>query len=59
MVHDAARPCASRTLIERVAAAAARHGAAIPALAINETVKRYQKTVGNYTPMEQRTEPVT
>jgi 2-C-methyl-D-erythritol 4-phosphate cytidylyltransferase len=40
LVHDAARPCISRTLIERVIAAASEHGAAIPALPINETVKR-------------------
>ncbi len=40
LVHDAARPCVSRTLIERVLEAAERHGAAIPALPINETVKR-------------------
>jgi 2-C-methyl-D-erythritol 4-phosphate cytidylyltransferase len=40
LVHDAARPCLSRQLIERVIAAAARYGAAIPAMPINETVKR-------------------
>jgi 2-C-methyl-D-erythritol 4-phosphate cytidylyltransferase len=40
LVHDAARPCVSRPLIERVIAAAERYGAAIPALPINETVKR-------------------
>ncbi len=40
LVHDAARPCASASLIERVVEAAARHGAAIPALPIAETVKR-------------------
>jgi 2-C-methyl-D-erythritol 4-phosphate cytidylyltransferase len=40
LVHDAARPAVSRALIERVIAAASQHGAAIPALPINETVKR-------------------
>ncbi len=40
LVHDAARPCVSRRLIDRVVAAAAAHGAAIPGVAINETVKR-------------------
>lgn len=40
LVHDAARPCVSRALVERVIAKALEHGAAIPALPINETVKR-------------------
>lgn len=40
LVHDAARPCISRELIGRVLDAAGRYGAAVPALAINETVKR-------------------
>jgi 2-C-methyl-D-erythritol 4-phosphate cytidylyltransferase len=40
LVHDAARPCASRELIERVIESAAEHGGAIPAVPINETVKR-------------------
>ncbi|MCE7934377.1 MAG: 2-C-methyl-D-erythritol 4-phosphate cytidylyltransferase [Chlorobi bacterium CHB2] len=40
LVHDAARPCVSPGLIQRVAAAAAAHGAAIPVLPIPETVKR-------------------
>jgi 2-C-methyl-D-erythritol 4-phosphate cytidylyltransferase len=40
LVHDAARPCLSRELIQRVVAAAARYGAAIPAMPIIETVKR-------------------
>jgi 2-C-methyl-D-erythritol 4-phosphate cytidylyltransferase len=40
LVHDAARPCVSRPLIERVIAAASEFGAAIPALPIAETVKR-------------------
>jgi len=40
LVHDAARPCVSHALIERVLGMAARHGGAIPVLPINETVKR-------------------
>ncbi len=40
LVHDGARPLVSPTLVERVAEAAARHGAAIPVLPVNETVKR-------------------
>jgi len=39
LVHDAARPCASRDLIRRVAAAARRYGAAVPALPARETMK--------------------
>ena len=40
LVHDAARPFVTRALIDAVAAAAAEHGAAIPALAVPETVKQ-------------------
>ncbi len=40
LVHDGARPCPSPGLFERVAAAAAEHGAAIPVVPIVETVKR-------------------
>ena len=40
LVHDAARPFASRALIDRVIAAAAETGAAVPALAARDTVKR-------------------
>jgi 2-C-methyl-D-erythritol 4-phosphate cytidylyltransferase/2-C-methyl-D-erythritol 2,4-cyclodiphosphate synthase len=40
LVHDAARPLASRALFERVADAAARHGAAVPAIAVVDTLKR-------------------
>jgi 2-C-methyl-D-erythritol 4-phosphate cytidylyltransferase/2-C-methyl-D-erythritol 2,4-cyclodiphosphate synthase len=40
LVHDGARPCVSRALIEAVAASAARHGAAILVVPIAETVKR-------------------
>lgn len=40
LVHDGARPNVTPALIERVAVAAARYGAAIPVLPIAETVKR-------------------
>lgn len=40
LVHDAARPFASSALINRAIAAGMRHGAAIPAVAITDTVKR-------------------
>lgn len=40
LVHDAARPCVSRWLVQQVAQTAAAYGAAIPALPIPETVKR-------------------
>lgn len=39
-VHDAARPCASRQLIDRVVAAAAKHDAVIPAIDVPDTLKR-------------------
>ena len=40
LVHDAARPFASRDLIARAIDAAGRTGAAIPALPVTDTVKR-------------------
>lgn len=43
LVHDAARPCVSRELVERVVAAAAEHGAALPVLPVSETVKRVDR----------------
>jgi 2-C-methyl-D-erythritol 4-phosphate cytidylyltransferase/2-C-methyl-D-erythritol 2,4-cyclodiphosphate synthase len=39
LVHDGARPLVHPRLIERVAAAARRHGAAVPALPVTDTVK--------------------
>lgn len=39
-VHDAVRPLASVPLYRRVAAAALQHGAAIPTLAVKDTIKR-------------------
>jgi 2-C-methyl-D-erythritol 4-phosphate cytidylyltransferase / 2-C-methyl-D-erythritol 2,4-cyclodiphosphate synthase len=40
LVHDAARPFASASLITRAIEAAAKTGAAIPGLAVTDTVKR-------------------
>ncbi len=40
LVHDGARPLVTAALVERVALAAARHGAAIPAVPVAETLKR-------------------
>ena len=40
LVHDGARPLVSPDLVAQVAAAAAEHGAAIPVLAVAETLKR-------------------
>jgi 2-C-methyl-D-erythritol 4-phosphate cytidylyltransferase/2-C-methyl-D-erythritol 2,4-cyclodiphosphate synthase len=39
LIHDAARPFASAQLVSRAIAAAERSGAAIPALAVTDTVK--------------------
>ena len=39
LIHDAARPFASRALIERAIAAAEKTGAAIPGLAVTDTIK--------------------
>jgi len=40
LIHDAARPFADRPLIDRVVEAAARTGAAVPAVQARDTVKR-------------------
>ncbi|MCH8273541.1 MAG: 2-C-methyl-D-erythritol 2,4-cyclodiphosphate synthase [Armatimonadetes bacterium] len=40
LVHDAARPLASPALVSRVLAAARKHGAAVPAIPIEDTLKR-------------------
>ncbi len=37
-MHDAARPFASRHLLTRVAAAAGEHGAAVPGVAVADTI---------------------
>jgi 2-C-methyl-D-erythritol 4-phosphate cytidylyltransferase len=39
-IHDAARPLASQTLINRVFAAAEQHGCAVPALPVHLTIKQ-------------------
>lgn len=39
-VHDAARPCPTAELIEAVFAASREHGAAVPGLAVADTLKR-------------------
>ncbi|MCA9271760.1 MAG: 2-C-methyl-D-erythritol 4-phosphate cytidylyltransferase [Phycisphaerales bacterium] len=39
-IHDAARPCASQRLIDRVLEAAQSHDAVIPAIAVGDTIKR-------------------
>ncbi|HWE39523.1 MAG TPA: 2-C-methyl-D-erythritol 4-phosphate cytidylyltransferase [Isosphaeraceae bacterium] len=39
-VHDAARPCATADLIDAVFDAARAHGAAVPGLAVTDTLKR-------------------
>ena len=40
LIHDAARPFLSADLITRAIAAAKQHGAAVPAVAITDTVKK-------------------
>ncbi len=42
-VHDAARPCASPALIERVLRAAEKHPAVVPAMDVSDTIKRVAK----------------
>jgi 2-C-methyl-D-erythritol 4-phosphate cytidylyltransferase/2-C-methyl-D-erythritol 2,4-cyclodiphosphate synthase len=41
LVHDAARPLASPDLADRVARAARKHGAAVPVLAVADSLKRF------------------
>jgi 2-C-methyl-D-erythritol 4-phosphate cytidylyltransferase/2-C-methyl-D-erythritol 2,4-cyclodiphosphate synthase len=40
LIHDAARPFVSRGLIDRAIAAAGEYGAAVPAIAVADTVKK-------------------
>jgi 2-C-methyl-D-erythritol 4-phosphate cytidylyltransferase len=40
LVHDGVRPCVTPALVDRVAAAARAHGAAVAALPVAETLKR-------------------
>ncbi len=49
LIHDAARPFADAGLIDRVIAAAGASGAAIPALAARDTVKRVDPDRGTVT----------
>ncbi len=44
LVHDAARPFADIALIDRAIAAVRKHGAAIPAVPVTDTLKRVDKT---------------
>jgi 2-C-methyl-D-erythritol 4-phosphate cytidylyltransferase/2-C-methyl-D-erythritol 2,4-cyclodiphosphate synthase len=43
LVHDGARPLVSPELIEAIARATHRHGAAIPVLGVTETIKRVEE----------------
>jgi len=43
-VHDAARPCASPELLDRVFMAAERHRAVVPAVEVSDTIKRVEET---------------
>jgi 2-C-methyl-D-erythritol 4-phosphate cytidylyltransferase len=42
-VHDAARPCVDKALIDRVFLGAVKHGACVPGLPVAETLKRVDK----------------
>jgi 2-C-methyl-D-erythritol 4-phosphate cytidylyltransferase/2-C-methyl-D-erythritol 2,4-cyclodiphosphate synthase len=44
LIHDAARPFASAALLDRAIDAAAAHGAAVPAMAVTDTIKRIEPT---------------
>lgn len=39
-IHDAARPCASAAMVERVLRAAEKHPAVVPGLDVSDTIKR-------------------
>ncbi len=54
LVHDAARPLVPRRIIDAVIEAAERHGAAIPVVAVTDTVKRLREdgTVAATVPRE-------
>ncbi len=43
LIHDAARMCLTRPLIERVIEAAFRYDAVIPAIPVTDTIKKVQK----------------
>ncbi len=44
LVHDAARPCVTTSIIERVLIEAERVGAAIPAIPVADTIKRIDES---------------
>lgn len=44
-VHDAARPCTPPDLIDRVFDAASKHGAVIPAIPVEDTLKRVGQAI--------------
>jgi 2-C-methyl-D-erythritol 4-phosphate cytidylyltransferase / 2-C-methyl-D-erythritol 2,4-cyclodiphosphate synthase len=46
LVHDGVRPLVSRALVDAVIEATARHGAAVPCLAVHETLKRVDGDIG-------------
>src|SRR6202171_3315939 len=43
LIHDAARPLASAALVDRALAAVAATGAAVPVIALSDTIKRVDK----------------
>lgn len=43
-VHDAARPLASQSVLEKVLDMAALHGAAVPSIAVHDTIKRINES---------------
>jgi len=50
LIHDAARPFVSQSLISRVLDATQTHGAAIPALPVKDTIKRIENNIVQNTP---------
>lgn len=45
-VHDAARPCLTREWVDTIFAAAVKHGAALPAIPVVDTLKRVDPATG-------------
>ena len=52
LIHDAARPFVTAELIDRMIAAGAKHGAAIAAMAVSDTVKRAPATANGERPIQ-------